>query len=85
VRGVQASFFKVNVPNQVKELVKARPRGHADVFRALIDEQLTTRSHEQDARAKIYNSQVSKTEVSPWLHISPVILPYSFSQIIKLN
>ena len=25
---------------------------------------------EQDARAKIYNSQVSKTEVSPWLEMT---------------
>jgi hypothetical protein len=54
----------------VQDLVKARPRGHADVFRALIDEQLTAGNNEQDARAQIYNSQVSKTEVSPWLEMT---------------
>jgi hypothetical protein len=33
----------------------------------LIDEQLTAGNYEQDARAQIYNSQVSKTEISQWL------------------
>lgn len=66
----QSSFFTVHVPTQVQELVKSRPRGHADVFRALIEEQLTVGTCEQDARAKIYNSQVSKTEVSPWLEMT---------------
>jgi hypothetical protein len=66
VSGAQSSFFTVNVPNQVQDLVKSRPRGHADVYRALIDEQLTAGNHEQDARAQVYSSQVSKTEVSPW-------------------
>ncbi|KAI1663260.1 DUF3505 domain containing protein [Pyrenophora tritici-repentis] len=68
--GAQSSFFTVNVPDKVQELVKSRPRGHADVFRALIDEQLTAGNDEQDARAQIYNSQVSKTEVSPWLEMT---------------
>ena len=68
--GAQSSFFTVNVLDQVQDLVKARPRGHSDVFRALIDEQLTAGNKEQDARAQIYNSQVSKTEVSPWLEIT---------------
>jgi hypothetical protein len=54
----------------VQDLVKARPRGHADVFRALIDAQLTAGNDEQDARAQIYNSQASKTEVSPWLEMT---------------
>jgi hypothetical protein len=70
VSSAQSSFFTVNVLNQVQELVKSRPRGHADVFRALIDEQLTAGNKEQDARAQIYNSQVSKTEVSPWLEMT---------------
>jgi hypothetical protein len=70
VSGAQSSFFTVNVLDQVQELVKSRPRGHADVFRALIDKQLTAGNHEQDARAQIYNSQVSKTEVSPWLEMT---------------
>jgi hypothetical protein len=70
VSGAQSSFFTVNVPDQMQELVKSRPRGHADVFRALIDEQLTAGNHEQEARAQIYNSQVSKTEVSPWLEMT---------------
>jgi hypothetical protein len=30
--GAQSSFFTVNVPDQVQDLVKTRPRGHADVF-----------------------------------------------------
>jgi hypothetical protein len=42
VTGAQSSFFTVNVPTQVQELVKARPRWHADnVYQALITEQLT--------------------------------------------
>jgi hypothetical protein len=68
--GAQSSFFTVNVPDPVQELVKSRPRGHADIFRALIDEQLTAGNDEQDARAQIYNSQASKTEVSPWLEMT---------------
>jgi hypothetical protein len=70
VSGAQSSFFTVNVLDQVQELVKSRPRRHANVFRALIDEQLTAGNEEQDAQAQIYNSQVSKTEVSPWLEIT---------------
>jgi hypothetical protein len=70
VLGPQSSFFRVNVPDQVQELVQNRPRGHADVLRALIEEQLTAGNDEQDARAQIYNSQVSKTEVSPWLEMT---------------
>jgi hypothetical protein len=70
VQGIQASFSKVNVLKQVQELVKARLRGHADLYRALIDEQLTVGKHGQDARAKIYSSQVSKTEVLPWLEMT---------------
>jgi hypothetical protein len=66
----QSSFFTVNVPDQVQDLVKTRPRGHADVYRALIDEQLSAGNHEQDARAQVYSSQVSKTEVSPWLKMT---------------
>jgi hypothetical protein len=56
VSGAQSSFFTVNVLDQVQELVKSRPRGHADVFRALIDEQGTAGNGAQDARAQIYNS-----------------------------
>jgi hypothetical protein len=70
VSGAQSSYFTVNVPDQVQELVKSTPKGHADVFRALIDEQLTAGNEEQDARAQIYNSQVSKTEVSLWLEMT---------------
>jgi hypothetical protein len=51
----------------VQELVKTRPREHADLYRALIDEQLTAGNYEEDVRAQVYSSQVSKTEVSPWL------------------
>jgi hypothetical protein len=40
----------------MQELVKSRLRGHADVFWALIDEQLTAGNYEQEARAQIYNS-----------------------------
>jgi hypothetical protein len=54
----------------MQELVKSRPRGHTDVFQALIDKQLTAGNYEQEARAQIYNSQVSKTEVSPWLEMT---------------
>jgi hypothetical protein len=56
VSGAQSSFFTVNVPNQVQELVKNRPRGYTDVFQALIDEQLTVGNYEQDARTQIYSS-----------------------------
>jgi hypothetical protein len=66
----QSSFSTVNVPDQVQELVKSRLRAHADVFWALIDEQFTAGNHEQDAKAQIYSSQVSKTEVSPWLEMT---------------
>jgi hypothetical protein len=37
VSGAQSFFFTVNVPDQVQDLVKTRPRGYADVYRALID------------------------------------------------
>lgn len=47
VSGPQSSFFTVNVSDQVQELVKSRPRGHADVFRALINEQLAAGNNEQ--------------------------------------
>jgi hypothetical protein len=70
VTGAQSSFFTVHVPDQAQEMAKSRLRGHANVFRALIDEQLMAGNHEQDARAQIYSSQVSKTEVSPWLEIT---------------
>ncbi|KAH5618970.1 hypothetical protein HBI23_245980 [Parastagonospora nodorum] len=66
----QSSFFTICVCTQVQKLAKSRPRGHADVLRALVDEQLTAGTCAQDARAKIYNSQVSKTEVSPWLEMT---------------
>jgi hypothetical protein len=56
ISSAQSSFFTVNVLDQVQELVKSRPRGHADVFRVLIDEQLMAGNHEQDARAQIYSS-----------------------------
>jgi hypothetical protein len=48
-------------------LVKNRSRAHADVYRALIDEQLTAENHERDANAQVYSSRVTQTEVSPWL------------------
>ncbi|KAK7177672.1 hypothetical protein PSPO01_16282 [Paraphaeosphaeria sporulosa] len=67
--GAQAKYFEVNVPSEVQTLVKTRPRGHADLYRALIDEQLTAGSHEQEVRAEIYSSQVTKTE-SPWLEMT---------------
>jgi hypothetical protein len=70
VSGAQSFFFTVNDPDQVQELVKNRSRGHADVFRALVNEQLTAGNHEQDARAQIYSSQVSKTVVSPSLEMT---------------
>jgi len=70
VSGAQSSLFTVNVPDPVQDLVKTRPRGHVDIYRALIDEQLTAGNHEQDIQAQIYNSQVSKTEVSPWLEMT---------------
>ncbi|KAF2741810.1 hypothetical protein M011DRAFT_491054 [Sporormia fimetaria CBS 119925] len=70
VFGVQSSFFTVNVPDQVQDLAKTRPRGHTDIYRALIDKQLTAGNQQQDAQAQIYNSQVSKTEVSPWLEMT---------------
>jgi hypothetical protein len=50
--------------------VKIRPRGHADLYRALIDQQLTVGSHEQEVRAEIYSSQVTETEVSPRLEMT---------------
>jgi hypothetical protein len=56
VCGAQSFFFTVNVPDQVQELVNSRLRGHANVFQALIDEQLTAGNERQDARAQVYNS-----------------------------
>jgi hypothetical protein len=71
ITGVQSSFFTVNVPTHVQELVKARPRWHAkNVYQALITKQLTVGNYEQDARAQIYISWVSKTEKSPWLEMT---------------
>jgi hypothetical protein len=54
----------------VQDLVKTRPRGHANVYQALIDEQLSAGNDEQNARAQVYSGQVTKTEVSPWLEIT---------------
>jgi hypothetical protein len=70
VRGAQAKYFAVNVPSEGQTLVKTRRRGHADLYRALINEQLTVGGHEQEARAEIYSSQVTETEVSPWLEMT---------------
>jgi hypothetical protein len=70
VSGAQSSFFTVTVLDQARDLVEATPRGQANVFQALIDEQLAAAIQEQDARAQIYSSQVSKTEVSPWLEMT---------------
>jgi len=41
--------------------VKSRPQGHADIYQALVNEQLAAGNREQDDRAQIYDSQVSKT------------------------
>jgi hypothetical protein len=68
--GHQSSFFTVNVPDQVQDLVRTRPRGHADVYGTLIDEQLIAGNDEQNAIAQVYSSQVTKTEVSLWLKIT---------------
>lgn len=68
--GPQSSFFTVTVPDPEQVLVDSSPRAHANVFQALIDEQLTAGIQEQDPRAQIYSSQVSKTEVSPWLEMT---------------
>jgi hypothetical protein len=65
VRGAQAKQFAVNVPSEGQTLVKSRARGNADVYRALLNEQLTIGGHEQEGRAEIYSSQVTETEVSP--------------------
>jgi hypothetical protein len=70
VSGAQSSFFTVNVPNQVRDLVRSRPKGHANIYRALIDEQLKAGNHEQDVGTQIYRSLVLKTEVLPWLEMS---------------
>ncbi|KAK7177480.1 hypothetical protein PSPO01_16471 [Paraphaeosphaeria sporulosa] len=75
-------YFEVNVPSEVQTLVKTRPRGHADLYRALIDEQLTAGSHEQEVRAEIYSSQVTKTEVSPWLEMTSVFDQAKFNSFI---
>jgi hypothetical protein len=57
ITGAQSSFFTVNVPTQVQELVKARLKWHAkNVYQALITEQLTVGNYEKDARAQIYIS-----------------------------
>jgi hypothetical protein len=46
----------------VQELIEAGRRGYVDLYRALIDEQLTAGNHEKDDRAQIFSSQVSKTK-----------------------
>jgi hypothetical protein len=51
VAGAQSSFFEVNIPSKVHDLVEIRPRGHVDLYRALVDEQLSIGSHEQEVRA----------------------------------
>jgi hypothetical protein len=56
VTGAQSSFFTVTVPDQAEGLVETTLRGQANVFQALIDEQLAAGTQEQDARAQIYNS-----------------------------
>jgi hypothetical protein len=56
VTGVQSSFFTVTVLDQVQDLVETTTRNQANVFQALIDEQLATATQEQDARAQIYSS-----------------------------
>lgn len=68
--GPQSSFFTVTVPDQAQGLVETTPRGQANVFQALVDEQLAAGTQEQDARAQIYSSHVSKTEISPWLEMT---------------
>ncbi|KAF2825538.1 hypothetical protein CC86DRAFT_419602 [Ophiobolus disseminans] len=70
VSGAQSFFFTVTVPDQAQDLVETTLRGQANVFQALIDEQLAAGTQEQHARAQIYSSHVSKTEVLPWLEMT---------------
>jgi hypothetical protein len=70
VTGLQSSFFTVTVLDQAQGLVETTPRGQANVFQALVDEQLAAGTQEQDARAQIYSSHISKTEISPWLEMT---------------
>jgi hypothetical protein len=70
VTGAQSSFFTVTVPDQVQDLVETTTREQANVFQALIDKQLAAATQEQNARAQIYSSQVSKTKVLLWLKIT---------------
>ncbi|PVH90072.1 hypothetical protein DM02DRAFT_678816 [Periconia macrospinosa] len=60
--GHQSSFFAVHVPTPLQGLVKSRSGGHADVYRALVDEQLAAGNDEQDARAQIYSSRVNVSD-----------------------
>jgi hypothetical protein len=68
VTGAQSTFFTVNIPTQVLELVKARPRCHADnVYRALI-------TYGGELRARCQSADLQwlgvETEVSPWLEMT---------------
>ena len=45
VCSAQAKYFEVNVPSALQTLAKSRPKEHTDLYRALIDEQLTAGNH----------------------------------------
>jgi hypothetical protein len=63
IYSAQSSFVTVNLPTQAQELAETRLSGHADLYRPLINEQLTAGNHGQNARVQIDSSRVSKPQV----------------------
>lgn len=71
--GAQSSFFEVCVPSAVQELVKSRPSRPSqdtELLKALVNEHLHHNAVEQEVQPRIYCSQTTKTEVSPWLEMT---------------
>jgi len=65
VAGAQSSFFAVYVPPQ--KSAREIPGQDAAICQAWVQEQLAKDSLEREVREKRYSSQVSKTEILPWL------------------
>jgi hypothetical protein len=63
--GAQSSFFAVHVPPE--KSARETLGQDAAIYQALVEEQLAVHCLEREVREKMYSSQVSKTEISPWL------------------
>ena len=70
VQGCQSSFFVVHVALEVQKIRTQPLAQHADLVRAILNEQLRAGQLEQQAAGQTYSNSFAKTEVSPWLEMT---------------